>query len=167
MVEGAVLFYSNRSFVQARRADATYGKSVIRPFNSLIHDPNRKKIDDEGQSLCCDIFQTIIEIGEVISPDYVYTCTSIPYSHDQRNMQIEIFSSKELAKDVWYTQGEESGGAVKIGELVVDMPSCTGGKQREVEFTFDFSHTEIQVVGYDKSSLIEVKTVIDFLSSHV
>ena len=167
VVEGAVLFYSNPSFIQARRADATYGKSVIRPFNPLTHDPSRKKVDNEGRSLCCDLFQTIIEIGEVISPNYVYTCTSIPYSHDQRNMQIEIFSSTKLAKDVWYTQGEESGGAVKIGELVVDMPSCAGGREREVEFTFDFSHTEIQVIGYDKSSRLEVKTVIDFLSSHV
>ena len=168
VVEGAVLFHSNPSFIRARKVDATYGKSVYRPFDYFVHDPSRKVTDSNGKSLCQDLFQTIIEIGEVVSPDYVYTCTSVPFSHKQRNMHIEIFCSLEKSENIWYTHGKDSGGAVKIGELVVDLPQCAAGvERREVEFTFDFSHTEIQVVGFDKSSHLQVKTVIDFLSNCV
>ena len=168
VVEGAVLFHSHPSFIQARRADATYGKSVFRPFDNLLHDPSRKIIDASGKALCQDLFQTIVEVGEIVSPDYVYTCTSVPFSLDQKNMHIEIYSSLENSESIWYTHGSDSGGAVKIGELVVELPQCTTDlKRREVEFTFDFSHTEIQVVGFDKLSHLQVKTVIDFLSNYI
>lgn len=168
VVEGAALFHFNPSFIQARRADATYGKSVIRPFDNCIHDARRKLTDSNGRALCENLFQTIIEIGEVINPDYVYLCTSVPVSSDQMNVHIEIFSSLENAREIWYTDGDDSGGAVKIGELMVDLPPCAdNGQKREVEFTFDFSHTEIKVVGFEKTSRLQVKTVIDFLTSHI
>lgn len=166
VVEGAVLFYSNPSFIQARRADATIGKSVMRQFDYANHDLNRKKTDKTGQSMCRDLFQTIVEVDEILSHDFVYVCTSVPYSVNQRNMHIEIFSSKEKAEDIWYTCGERNGDAGKIGELVVDMPCAVDASQREVEITFDFSHTEMKVTGYDKVSNTQVKTTIDFLSPH-
>lgn len=49
-------------------------------------------------------------------------------------------------------------------ELVVDFIDKGKNKSREVEFIFDFSHTEIQVTAYDKLSGYEIKTVVDFLS---
>lgn len=165
VVEGAVLFRTNPSVVRARKADATYGKTVIRPFNERIHDHRNKVVDDDNIPQCYNLFQTIVEVGETINPDYVYMCTSIPVHHGQRNMSIEIYSSPKKADEVWYVSGEKSGSALKIGELIVDMPVQRGDKLREVEFTFDFSHTEIQVKGYDRTSRREVKTVVDFLSA--
>ena len=166
VVEGASLFQSDPSIIHARRADATYGRSVIRPFQEKIHNSARRLVDDDGVLHCRDLFQTILSADEAISPCHVYTCISMPLSHLQTNMHVELFSSTEKAEDVWYTTGRRSGNATKIGELTVAMPSPSGDKQREVEFTFDFSHTEIQVVGHDKSSGTEVKMVLDFLSAH-
>ena len=66
----------------------------------------------------------------------------------------------------------------KIGELSIPLPKddteegpqgsdkqLITDTERKVELTFDFSHTEIQVRGYDKLSNTEVKVVLDFLSS--
>lgn len=168
VVEGAALFHYNPSFIQTRRADATYGKSVIRPFDQFIHSPRHRVISTTDKILCQDLFQTIIEIGEVINPDYVYMCTAVPVSSEQKNMHIEIFSSLSCAHNVWYTQSTDEVEVVKIGELVVDLPLAVNSQdEREVEFTFDFSHTEIKVVGFEKVSRLQVKTVIDFLSTHI
>lgn len=164
VVEGSVLFRADPSVIKSRKADATYGKSVIRPFNSRIHDDSRKFYDDDKVLFCDDLFQVIVEVGEVVHPQHVYTCTSVPSHNFQRNMCVEIFRSPCKAADVWYVSGERSGGSEKIGEVVVDFPEQKKSKSREVEFFFDFSHTEIQVTAYDKLSRLEFKAVIDFLS---
>ena len=55
---------------------------------------------------------------------------------------------------------------ILVGELELQLPDARRrGTDREVEIVFDFSHTEIQVRAFDKSSQAEVKTVLDFLSS--
>lgn len=165
VVEGSVLFRANPSVIQSRRADATYGKSVIRPFDSKIHDKSRICYGDNEACFCDNLFQVIIEKGEIIHPSYVYTCTSLPSYNLQKNMHIELFCSLCKADETWYVSGEKSGGAVKIGELVVDFINQEKhGKPREVEFIFDFCHTEIQITAHDKLSGVEFKSVIDFLS---
>lgn len=164
VVEGSVLFYADPTVIQSRRADATYGKSVIRPFDSKIHDKSHKFCDDDGVPFCDDLFQVIVEVGETIHPRNVYTCTSQPSRKFQRNMCIEIFRSPCKAEKVWYISGFGSGEVEKIGEVVIAFREQKGDKSREVDFIFDFSHTEIQVTAYDKLSGNEIKTVIDFLS---
>ena len=168
VVEGAVLSHTTAlsSTVRARKADATYGKNVVIKFNGKTHDTSHFQVDDDGIPRCHDIFKTIIEVGETVDQEYVYTTTSVPIQHGQKSMYIQIYGSTQPAKDIWYVKGRnKTGGAVKIGELTVEMPDATGDKLREVEVTFDFSHTEIQVKGYDKTSGSEVKTVLDFLAS--
>lgn len=163
VVEGAVLFRADPSVIHSRRADATYGKSVIRPFNSKIHDISRRYYDNDVP-LCNDLFQVIIEVGEVIHPTHVYTCTSLPSNNLQQNMCIEIFRSPFKADEIWYVSGNSSKGAEKIGELVIEFMEQERNKPREIEIIFDFSHTEIQVTAYDRSTRYEVKTIVDFLS---
>ena len=162
IVEGAVLFRANPTILRARKADATYGKSVVQYFDEKIHDPNQQRKEDDGTVFCQNLFQTIIEVGETISPDHVYVCTSAPISREQPSMHIQVFSSPEPAEEVWYTTGDN---VVKVGELEIELPVVEGDKEGEVEIKFDFSHTEIQVQAREKVSGAEVKTVIDFLSS--
>lgn len=164
VVEGAVVFQADPSVIHSRRADATYGKSVIRPFNTKIHDLSHR-ICSDNTFYCDDLFQVIVEVGDVLHPNYVYTCTSLPSHSHQRNMCIEIFCSPFKASEVWYVSGKGSEAAEKIGELVVEFQDPESDKLREIEFVFDFSHTEIFITAYDKSSGVEFKTVLDFLSS--
>lgn len=163
VVEGSVLFHADPTVIQSRRADATYGKSVIRPFDSKIHDISHRFLDDDNMPFCDDLFQVIVEVGDIVHPRNVYTCTSQPTKKFQKNMCIEIFRSPYRAEETWYVLGVGSGEIEKIGELVIDFSEQKSDKSREVNFFFDFSHTEIQVTAYDKSSGYEIKAVIDFL----
>ena len=85
IVEGAVYLRCNPAFVRARKADATYGKSVVRDFEESFHDPQFR----EG-SHCKHLFQTIVSVGEDIHPNYVYVATSRPLDPDQQKMHFEV-----------------------------------------------------------------------------
>ena len=101
-MEGAVLFCGNPSIVRAREADTTYGKSVIRTFDGDIHNCRHRKLDDDGNPKCHDLFQTIVEVGEMINPEYLYTVESVLLHHGQKNKYIEMYSSPEKVEEVWY-----------------------------------------------------------------
>ena len=178
VVEGAVMFRANPAIVQSRRVRETYGKSVMRPFNQKIHNRKHLVYDDTGLALCGDLFQTIVEVGEAVSPSHVYTCSSVPCSLWQKNMFVEIFRSTCSSKDIWYVTGDNCN-VEKVGEVVISLEeeeeekegetkpklkSLTSLSKRKVDFTFDFSQTEIQVLAFGQSSKKTVKVVLDFLS---
>ena len=171
IVRGAVLFRQNPELVHSRKIDATYGIGITTSFESLIHEPEYKYTDDDGNEKCSNVFSTVIERGDIISTDEVLCGTFCPVKHNQKEMSFSIYSSYE--KDVWYVTGKRGKGersiqkaeVHKIGSFTVHMPILRGDKSRRVDVTFDFSHTEIQAIGYDRTSRNEVKTVLDFLSS--
>ena len=171
IVRGAVLFRQNPEFVHSRKIDATYGIRIRARFESLIHDPEYKFIDDDDKQMCSNLFSTIVERGDIISTDEVLCKTYYPVYHNQKRMTVHVYSSFE--KDIWYVTGKRGKGersiqkaeVHQIGTFTVDMPILTGDTSRKVDVTFDFSHTEIQAKGYDRTSQNEVKIVLDFLSS--
>ncbi len=179
VVRGAVIFRRNPEIVESRRADATYGVRASIPFVEDLHDEAYKQIHD-GQAQCTNIFSTFIEVGDIVSTKEVMVKTYKPENPDQPSMHVNIYTSPE--KDIWYTTGKRPAQSnvaapaqvYKVGELIVplrevDRESPRGAdeesKTREVEVVFDFSHTEIQVKGFDKAAKCEVKVVLDFLSS--
>ena len=99
IVEGAVLFRANPSIVRSRKADATYGKSVVRLFEKF-HDPQFK----EGQ-YCKNLFQTIVSVGEDIDPDCVYVATSHPLDPGQTKMHFEVIGRGVLTCGVSWFRG--------------------------------------------------------------
>ena len=174
VVYGAVLFRKNPDFVRARRADATYGVRVNIPFQEGKHEQDYKWINESGDVLCANIFSTFVEKGDIVQTSEVLVTEYVPTTPHQLQMHIDIYSSSE--EDVWYTTGRRPNSTDivdvrKIGQLTIPFPKEKDEKQlvahqeRKVEVIFDFSHTEIQVRGYDKLSKTEVKIVLDFLSS--
>ncbi len=171
VVRGAVLFHRNPEFVRARKVDATYGLRTNLKFDPSIHDDEYKWKDDDAVDRCKNIFSTIVERGDTVATDDIFTTDFFPIYHGQKSVRIIIYSSPE--KDVWYTTGKRGKGSQtsqlatvrKLGEFEVNMPISSGDKSRTVDVTFDFSHTEIQVKGYDRTSGTEVKVVLDFLSA--
>ena len=182
VISGAVLSRQKPTHVHSRRAAATYGVRVYVPFDDEKH-AERYKIEDKqtGQVVCDNVFCTIVEVGDTIRADEVFTSTHCPAGHDQDNMHIDIYSS--LEKDVWYTTGlrpsssnvERHADIRKVGELTVPLPKVevtpqdsnatqADGSKREVELFFDFGHAEVQVKGYDCASKTEVNGIVDFLS---
>ena len=171
VIRGAVLFCKNPDIVRARKADATYGISISILFDPLIHNPEYKWINDDGQEQCSNIFSTVVERGDLVSTEELFSEVFVPAMHWQTRVSIKIYST--LEKDVWHTTGKRGKGSKvmapveirKIGEFEVQMPVLTGDKNRKIDVTFDFSHTEIQVKGYDRTSGNEVKVALDFLSA--
>ena len=171
VVRGAVLFRQHPDIVHARRADATYGVEVNISFDPQIHHSEYKWVDDDGKKKCSDIFSTVVERGDLVCTEELFRSTFVPVKHRQTSVRFKIYST--LEKDVWYTTGKRGRGSMdtapveirKIGEFVVQMPVLTGDKSRKIDVTFDFSHTEIQVRGYDHTSGNEVKVTLDFLSA--
>ncbi len=171
VVRGAVLYFRNPELVHGRRVDATYGVGTNITYSSSIHDEEYKWVDDDGVNKCKNIFSTIVERGDAVSPKFVHTAAFTPITHNQRSASFGVYSSPE--KDVWYITGKrgkcsrvsQAATVREIGRLEVDMPILTGDKSRTIDVTFDFSHTEIQVKGYDRTSGNEVKVVLDFLSA--
>ena len=181
VVCGTVLFRQNPNIVHARRVDATYGVRVNIPFQEGKHEEDYKWVNEKGEAQCENIFSTFVERGDIIPTSEVVVTKYAPATLHQQRMHIDIYSSSE--KDVWYTTGRRPTGTdlvdvQKIGELIIpflkeDAEEGPQGSdkqpitavERKVEVTFDFSHTEIQVKGYDKLSNTEVKVVLDFLSS--
>ena len=169
VIDGAVLFRKNPDIVRARKADATYGVNCTMSFLPLIHDPQYKTINDDGEEQCLHIFSTIVERGDLICTEEVFSSAWGPSKHSQKSVRFSIYST--LEKDVWYTTGKRGKGSKvtapveihKIGEFEVQMPVLTGDKDRKIDVTFDFSHTEIQAKGYDRTSEFEVKVALDFL----
>ncbi len=170
VVRGAVLYRRNPELVHARRVDATYGTDACIRYDPSIHDEEYKFTDDDGVELCNNIFCTMVERGDIIYPEFVYTRSYAPLRHNENNMTFCIHCSPD--KNVWYITGKRGKGRTakpakvqNIGEVRVDMPILTGDKSRRVDIMFDFSHTEIQVKAYDRTSGNEVKAVLDFLSA--
>ena len=171
VVKGAVLSKQNPNVIECRKVDATYGIACYTTFDDGLHDHKYKWIDDDGKTKCDKIFQTIVEHGDVVGYQEVFLCTFCPVQHNQTGMTIQFYSSEE--KDIFYVTGEWGKNSrkppatvTKIGTIVIQMPDLRGDKRRAVDVTFDFSHTEIQVKVFDRTSKNEVKTVLDFLSIH-
>ena len=180
VVHGAVLFRQNPNFVHARRADATYGVRVSIPFQEGIHKEEYKWFNEKGEAQCENIFSMFVEKGDIVSTHEILVTEYASSIFHQQWMHIDIYSSSE--KDVWYTTGKRPTGTDlvnvrKIGELFIpfskentkhrsqaDDEQLTTDLEQKVEVTFDFSHTEIQVRGYNKLSNTEIKVVLDFLS---
>ncbi len=170
VVRGAVLYRRIPELVHARRVDATYGTDASIRYDPSIHEKEYKFTDDDGIDRCDHIFCTIVERGDITDPEFVYTTSYTPLRHNENSMTFCIYSSPD--KDVWYTTGKRGKGRSakpakvwNIGDVRVDMPVLTGDKSRRVDIMVDFSHTEIQVKGYDRMSGNEVKVVLDFLSA--
>ena len=84
VVDGAVLFRRDPTVVRSRKADATYGKSVVRYFERF-HDERYRK----GE-FTRNLFQTIVGMDEDIKPDCFYLVTSRPLTPDQPRMYLEV-----------------------------------------------------------------------------
>ena len=178
VVRGAVLFCQNPDIVRARKADATYGVRANIPFEEGIHEENYKWHDENGTPMCQNIFSTFVERGDILNTSEIFLKSYAPANSKQKRMHIDIYSSSET--DVWYITGirpkGSSGDLVdvqKVGEVIVPFQNDQGAQgddtepkaERNIDVTFDFSHTEIQAKGYDPISMNEVKVVLDFLSA--
>ena len=170
VVKGAVLCRLQPHMIKLRKADATYGLEVRHSFITELHDPEYHFVNDDGEPRCNSLFSTIVERGDLVGGDEVFTQAFSPLSHDQKSMSIQFYCGME--RDMWYVTGRRGKGSrftepasvQKIGTIEIEMPILRGDKNRIVDVTFDFSHAEIQVQAFDRTSKNKVHTVLDYLT---
>ena len=171
VVKGALLQYQHPDVFKFRKVDATYGVETNSDFISGIHDPDYCWTNDDGKLKCSSLFSTIVEQGDLVAVDEVFTSVFYPIYHNQKSLKFEFYSCTE--KDVWYVTGKRGKSSrttkpaivQKLGTIEIEMPNLKGDKNRAVDLIVDFSYTEIQVKAFDRTSKNQVKTVIDFLTS--
>jgi hypothetical protein len=170
VARGAALFRMNPGVIESRRVDATYGIYTNVNFEEGLHDPKYKITNDDGKYECANIFNTVVEKGDIVGIGEVFLVTYCPASHNQKSMLIRLYSSQE--KDIFYVTGEWGRGkckprhtVTKIGAISISMPDLSGDKQRRVDVMFNFSHTEMKVRAFDRTSKTEVKAVFNFLTT--
>ena len=170
VVRGAALFKLNPNVIECRKVDATYGIKTNIAFKTGLHDPKYRWMNDDNQLRCDSIFKTVVQKGDIVGTGEVFLMTFHPACHNQKSMLIIFYSSQDT--DIFYVTGEWGIGkceprhtVTKIGQIMVEMPVPDGDKKRGVDVMFSFSHTEIKVRAFDKTSKTEVKVVFDFLTT--
>jgi hypothetical protein len=167
VVAGATMWRSDPSLITSRRADATYGISVSKPYREEIHDPYYMFVNEEGQKRCNKVFEVYLQKGEIAKSDQVFTNTITPSRQNRSSMSFDLYCTPNT--HVQYIVDKNGCPTVsKIGNLSIDIPNPDNlaRRDRKVELTWDFSGTEIQVRACYLVTGSQVKCAVDFLSAH-
>ncbi len=158
ILKGAVLFGHDPTLVQIRRSVLTYGVGCLNRFIPGEHPPEKRIIKD-GVEWCTGIFDAFIFSDQAVSLGDMITRSYSPAQAGQRSTIISLFASE---KDAVYFVSDL--GCSKVGELKLEMPDTTGGKQRELRMSMIFGDTEISVEAVDITSGRTAHASIDFLN---
>ena len=158
VLKGAVLFGFEPRIISTRICKVTYGVKTNSEFEEGI-DPEDKKTIIEGDVLCEDRFDKHVEIHQAVGIDEEFgEQVYVPVQSDQTAMTIEIWTS--LYANPRYTYDP---GCRYHGELRVQMPDTTGGKEREIGVKMIFGETELKVRALNKRTGKETNAKFDFL----
>ena len=117
-------------------------------------DPESKRVNIDGTDYCKGVFEKLVTIGDLVNVNHWVEKEVFASSAVMRQMFIKFYQTNE--KNPKFVTDE---GCECIGELIVDMPDTTKGKDRSVEVSLFFGETEISVKGLDTTSgkLLETK----------
>ena len=158
ILKGAVIFGLDPTIVRVRRSALTYGVGVLHKFIEGKH-PAEKRVQKDGELWCTDVFDTFVTVDQSISLGEVVTRAYTPAKSYQTHTVITIYSSEK--EHVLYTNDP---GVRPVGELYLEMPDTTGGKNRQLQASMMFGDTEIKVEAKDLTSGKIANAVIDFLN---
>jgi len=159
VVQGATMFGQKPAVVTSRVMATTYGFKISENFDPKIHDPG-KKIVAEGIARCKDVFDIVVKENDVVEVGEKKRFTRKPLYSDQKQICFPFFTSTD--PNVKYTTDSSVGPS--IGEVTVDSPDTSKGKNREVELCVFFGGTEIKATAIDKTSGNAATVYLDFLT---
>ena len=158
ILKGAVMFGHDPTLVRLRRSALTYGVGCLNKFIPGEHPPEKRVVKD-GIEWCTGIFDAFVFADQAVPLGYVVTRSYSPAQAGQRSTVITLFASEH---DKAYYVSDP--GCYKVGELKLEMPDITGGKQRELRMSMVFGDTEISVEAVDLTSKTSTRASIDFLN---
>lgn len=158
ILKGAVMYGHDPTLVRIRRSGLTYGVGCLNKFIPGDHPPEKKVIKD-GVEWCTGVFDGFVFSDQAVSLGHVVTRSYSPARAGQRSTVITLFASEKGS--VYFVSDP---GCYKVGELELEMPDTTGGKQRELRMSMVFGDTEISVEAVDMTSGQIACAHIDFLN---
>ena len=158
ILKGAVLFGLDPTVVRMRRSALTYGVGVLNKFVPGKHPPEKLTLKD-GVEWCTDIFDTFVTVDQSVALGDTVTRSYTPAKAYQTSTVIGIYCSEK--EHVLFTSDPR---VHRCGELYLEMPDVTGGKNRELLATMMFGDTEIKVKAVDLTSGKTANANIDFLN---
>lgn len=159
VLKGAVLYGHKPNSITGRIVRYTYGVRANTPFDNTIH-PNAKKIVVGGVEYCADTFSIHVRVDdshEIGKPQEVQTYTIC--EPNGKLLNFAIFCS--VIKEPKFTTDL---GCHLLGELTLDMPDISKGKDRGANVCMTFFDSEIKITAVDKDDQEKsVSTYVDFL----
>lgn len=158
VLRGAVLFGHNPITVVSRVAKCSYGIRVYRDFKDGVH-PNNKRVEVGKRVKCKDVFARHVEKGQqLVVGDVQSNQRYTPLEADQVSLVFDVYTSTE--EDPQYVTDV---GCTYVGELEVEVPELSGGKERGVFVKMIFGGTEVTVEGEEEITKKITKASFDFL----
>ncbi|XP_060565808.1 heat shock 70 kDa protein 12A-like [Ruditapes philippinarum] len=158
VLKGAVIFGHNPVTIVSRVAKFSYGVRVYRDFQDGVH-PNDKKLTVAGKVKCKDVFASHVKKGqELVVGEAQSNQRYTPLEADQMSLIFDIYTAPD--EDPKYVTDT---GCINVGQLEVEVPDLSGGKERGVWVQMIFGGTEIVVEAKDEKSGKVTKATFDFL----
>ena len=159
VVQGATMFGQKSAIVTSRIMATTYGYGTNRDFDPQKHD-HEKKVVVEGIAKCKDIFSIVVKENDTIMVGQTKRFTASPFRSNQKSVAATFFTSTD--PNVQYTTDSSVGPS--IGQVVVDSPDTSKGRNREIELCIFFGGTEIKATAINKTSGNAATVYLDFLT---
>ncbi|KAL3878914.1 hypothetical protein ACJMK2_031240 [Sinanodonta woodiana] len=161
VLKGAVLYGYDQSTIVYRVARYTYGVSVFADFIAGVHPLEQLVVNDEGNCLCDNIFETFLTEGTLLRyGQIVYEQKGfVPPDSKTNFMNIEIYASTD--ED---TKFITNGCCFLLGNLIVTgLDTSIPRSQRKVDVTITHKGTDLHVYATDTQSGRKLNACIDLL----
>ncbi|XP_066285856.1 heat shock 70 kDa protein 12A-like [Branchiostoma lanceolatum] len=157
VVKGAVKFGHTPNLISERISPRTYGIECASDYDSNLHMGGKRV-----SNVCMNAFHKFVEAGEPVLVGTGKLHTFHPLRPDQTKAKIHVYGTHD--KDVHVTSAP---GVQKLGVTMLDMPDTTGGTNRQIEVTFLFGDTEIEVKAVDVTTRSKANVEINFLNDDI
>lgn len=158
VLKGAVIFGHNPVTIVSRIAKFSYGVRVYRDFIPGSH-PDDKKLKVGDKWKCKDVFACHVKKGqELVVGEAQTNQRYTPLEADQMSLIFDVYTSPE--EDPQYVTDP---GCLNVGQLEVEVPDLSGGKERGVWVQMIFGGTEVVVEAKEEKSGKITKASFDFL----
>lgn len=119
----------------------------------------KKKFILDGVAKCKDVFDIIVNENESITVGEKKSFIRKPLRPDQTQVCFKFFTSTDT--NVKYVTDSSVGP--QIGNLVVESPDTSLGRDRKIELNVFFGGTEIKATAIDRASKQTAVVYLDFL----
>ncbi|KAL3878917.1 hypothetical protein ACJMK2_031243 [Sinanodonta woodiana] len=161
VLKGAVLYGHDQSDIVFRVARYTYGVHVVKAFIEGVHPKEELVVNDLGERLCRNVFDTFLTEGTLVRYDQIlYKCTGCrPLLSKYDYVNIPIYASTK--KDTKFITNE---CCFLLGKLkVTGLDTSIACSQRKVDVIITHKGTDLHVYATDTRSGRELDAFIDLL----